>query len=163
MELELDNPLCLHFNPRLDLNGHELRASHGCAVTYNPCLPDGMGIELEAKWAVEHYSLDTSYGWVIYRNVEPERSVRTQNAPDFGKNFGQARDILLRCCLSADLFLHAVVAQRVVRRGCDAAMDALVGQRFQDFEAVTDVDCVKLYGYLPPIFCVPLKCYRVYL
>ena len=76
-------------------------------------------------------------------NVEPERSVRTQNAPDFGKNLGQARDILLWCCLSADLFLHAVVAQRVVRRGCDAAMDALVGQRFQDFEAVTDVDCVK--------------------
>ena len=79
-------------------------------------------------------------------NVEPERSVRTQNAPDFGKNFGQARDIFLRCCLSADLFLHTVVAQRVVRRGCDAAMDALVGQRFQDFEAVADVDCVKLYG-----------------
>ena len=96
-------------------------------------------------------------------NVEPERSVRTQNAPDFGKNFGQARDIFLRCCLSADLFLHAVVAQRVIWRGCDAAIDALVGQRFQDFEAVTDVDCVKLYGYLPPIFCVPLKCLWVYL
>ena len=79
-------------------------------------------------------------------NVEPECSVRTQNAPDFGKHFGQARDIFLRCCLSADLFLHAVVAQRVVRRGCDAAMDALVGQGFQDFETVTNVDCVKLYG-----------------
>ena len=96
-------------------------------------------------------------------NVEPERSVRTQNAPDFSKNFGQARDILLWCCLSADLFLHAVVAQRVVRRGCDAAMDTLVGQRLQDFEAVTDIDCVKLYGYLPPIFSIPLKCLRVYL
>ena len=76
MELELDNPLCLHFNPRLDLNGHELRASHGCAVTYNPCLPDGMGIELEAKWAVEHYSLDTSYGWVICRDAFPWVSKR---------------------------------------------------------------------------------------
>ena len=79
-------------------------------------------------------------------NVEPERSIGTQNAPDFGKHFGQARDIFLRCCLSANLFLHAVVAQRVVRRGCDAAMDALVGQDFQDFETVTNVNFVKLYG-----------------
>ncbi len=71
MELELDNPLCLHFNPRLKLNGRELRTSHGCAVTYNPCLPDRMGIELEAKWAVEHYGLDTSYGWVICRDAFP--------------------------------------------------------------------------------------------
>ncbi len=69
MELELDNPLCLHFNPRLELNGHELRTSHGCAVTYNPCLPDGMVIELEAKWAAEHYGLDISYGWVICRSA----------------------------------------------------------------------------------------------
>lgn len=76
MELELDNPLCLHFNPRLDLNDHELRASHGCAVTYNPCLPDGMGIDLEAKWAVEHYGLDTSYGWVVCRDAFPWVSKR---------------------------------------------------------------------------------------
>ena len=76
MELELDNPLCFHFNPRLDLNGHELRASHGCAVTYDPCLPDGMGIELEAKWAVEHYGLDTSYGWVVCRDAFPWVSKR---------------------------------------------------------------------------------------
>ena len=76
MELELDNPLCLHFNPRLDLNGKKLRTSHGCSVTYNPCLPDGMGIELEAKWAVEHYGLDTSYGWVICRDAFPWVSKR---------------------------------------------------------------------------------------
>ena len=85
-------------------------------------------------------------------NVEPERSIGTQNAPDFGKHFGQARDIFLWCCLSADLFLHAVVAQRVVRRGCDAAMDALARQRFQDFEAVTGMNDVKLNGNLPPNF-----------
>ncbi|MGN0266321.1 MAG: hypothetical protein ACI4D7_01455 [Lachnospiraceae bacterium] len=71
MELDLDNPLCFHFNPWLELNGRELRTSHGCAITYNPCLPDGMVIELEAKWAAEHYGLDTSYGWVIYRDAFP--------------------------------------------------------------------------------------------
>ena len=26
------------------------RTSHGCSVIYNPCLPDGMVLELEAKW-----------------------------------------------------------------------------------------------------------------
>ena len=76
MELELDNPLCLHFNPRLELNGNELRTSHGCAVTYNPCLPDGMSIESEAKWAAEHYGLDTSYGWVVCRDAFPWVSKR---------------------------------------------------------------------------------------
>ncbi|MGN0712145.1 MAG: hypothetical protein ACI4LJ_00080, partial [Anaerovoracaceae bacterium] len=77
MRVETDElPLCLHFNPRLELNGHELRTSHGCAVTYNPCLPDGTGIELEAKWVVEHYGLDTSYGWVICRDSFPWASKR---------------------------------------------------------------------------------------
>lgn len=76
MELELDNPLCLHFNPRPELNGRELRTSHGCAVTYNPCLPDEMGIGLEAKWAAEHYGQDTSYGWVICRDAFPWESKR---------------------------------------------------------------------------------------
>ena len=70
-QMEMDNPLCLHFSPRLELNGKKLRASQGCAVTYNPCLPDGMGIELVAKWAVEHYGLDISYGWAIFRNAFP--------------------------------------------------------------------------------------------
>lgn len=77
MRVETDElPLCHHFNPRLELNRHELRASHGCAVTYNPCLPDGTGIELEAKWVVEHYGLDTSYGWVIFRDAFPWVSKR---------------------------------------------------------------------------------------
>ena len=77
MRLETDeSPLCLHFNPRLELNGHALRTSHGCAVTYNPCLPDGTGIELEAKCVVEHYGLDTSYGWVICRDSFPWASKR---------------------------------------------------------------------------------------
>lgn len=71
MKMELENPLCLDFKPQLELNGHELRTSHGCSVSYNPCLPDGMVLELEAKWTVEHYGLDKSYGWVIYRNAFP--------------------------------------------------------------------------------------------
>ena len=71
MQMELDNPLCFHFEPQLLLNGKMLSASHGCSVCYNPCLPDRFGQELEAKWAVEHYGLDQDYGWVIYRNAFP--------------------------------------------------------------------------------------------
>ena len=42
------------------------------------------------------------------RDVQPERTVRTQNAPDFGKHFCQARDIFLRRCLSADLSFYLI-------------------------------------------------------
>ena len=71
MEMELDNPFCLHFNPRLELNGKILRAAHGCSVCFNPCVPEGFTNELEAKWAVNHYGLDESCGWVVCRNMFP--------------------------------------------------------------------------------------------
>lgn len=83
-------------------------------------------------------------------DVEPERPIRTQNAPDFCKNFRQMRDIFFRCTLSADLVIHSVITQRVVRRGCYAAVDALIRQRPQNFETVTGVDVIKLYSGLPP-------------
>ena len=85
------------------------------------------------------------------RDVQPERSIRTQNAPDFGKYFRQARDIFLRRCLSADLSLHAVIAERVIRRGCHTAMNAVIGQSFQDFKAIAGMNDVKLYGGVPPV------------
>ena len=75
----------------------------------------------------------------------PERSIRTQNAPDFGKHFRQARDIFLRRCLSADLSLHAVIAERVIQRGRHTAMNAIIGQSFQDFKAIAGMNDVKLY------------------
>ena len=76
MQIDLDNPLCLDFIPRLELNGKTMRISHGCSVVYNPCLPDGMINELEAKWALEHYDLDISYGWMIFRAAFPWASKR---------------------------------------------------------------------------------------
>ena len=84
------------------------------------------------------------------RDVQPERSIRTQNAPDFGKHFRQARDIFLRRCLSADLSIHAVITERVIRRGRHTAMNAVVGQSFQDFKAIAGMNDVKLYGGVPP-------------
>ena len=84
------------------------------------------------------------------RDVQPERSIRTQNAPDFGKHFRQARDIFLRRCLSADLSLHTVITERVIRRGCHTAMNAVIGQSFQDFKAIAGMNDVKLYSGVPP-------------
>ena len=71
MQMDLENPLCLDFEPRLELNKKSLQTSHGCSVCFNPCVPEGFTNELEAKWAVDHYGLDDSYGWVVCRWVFP--------------------------------------------------------------------------------------------
>lgn len=71
LEMEYENPLCLNFNPQLEINGRRMSLSHGCAVTYNPCLPDGVDCEGEAKWAIAHYGLDASCGYVICRDAFP--------------------------------------------------------------------------------------------
>ncbi|MFR4988085.1 hypothetical protein [Anaerotruncus colihominis] len=75
-QMEWDNPLCFNFKPCLKLNEKILKVTHGCAVSFNPCLPDGVINELEAKWAIDHYGLDSSYGWVICRNSFPWESKR---------------------------------------------------------------------------------------
>lgn len=71
MKMELDNPLCFHFKSELELNGRKIKTTHGCAVSYNPCLPEGMTYELEAQYAVNHYGLDKSLGWVVCRSAFP--------------------------------------------------------------------------------------------
>ena len=71
LQIELDNPLCFHFTPRILLNGKELLTSHGCSVCYNPCLPERCMQDLETKWAMDHYGLDYDCGWVICRNAFP--------------------------------------------------------------------------------------------
>ncbi|WP_337528115.1 hypothetical protein [Anaerotignum faecicola] len=69
--MDLDNPLCLHFNPRLELNGETMQTTHGSGVCFNPCVPEGLLHELEAERALEHYGLDLSYGWAVYRYAFP--------------------------------------------------------------------------------------------
>ena len=74
--MELENPLVLHFRPVLTVDRQTLQTNHGCAVCYNPCLPDGEINELEAKWAADHYGLDMAFGWVICRNAFPWKTKR---------------------------------------------------------------------------------------
>lgn len=76
MQMELDNPLSLDFEPSLVMNGKAMQTSHGSSLSYNPCLPEWITIELEAKAAIEHYGLDTSYGWTITRAAYPWKGKR---------------------------------------------------------------------------------------
>ena len=71
MRMEAENPLCLNFCPRLELNGKPLPVSHGCSVYFYPCVTEEEINSPQAKWAVDHYGLDTACGWVITRNVFP--------------------------------------------------------------------------------------------
>lgn len=67
MQMELENPLCIDFSAKIELNGKTMLPSHGCAVSISPCLPDGAVNEKVAQWAAIHYDLDDSYGWMICR------------------------------------------------------------------------------------------------
>ncbi|MGM9639146.1 MAG: hypothetical protein ACI3XT_06095 [Butyricicoccaceae bacterium] len=71
MQMESEDPLRLSFLPRLELNGHPQRMTHGWSVVYDPCLSEGEGCQPEARWAVDHYGLDVAAGWVIYRYAFP--------------------------------------------------------------------------------------------
>lgn len=71
MQIEWENPLFFHFRPCLELNGKTLPPAHGCSVSFIPCLPEGIIQDSKAKQAVDHYGLDRTYGWVIFRNVFP--------------------------------------------------------------------------------------------
>ena len=71
LQIDSENPLCFDFVPQIELNGKILQFSQGSAVSFNPCLPEEVADQSEAKSAIKYYGLDSSYGWVIYRNSFP--------------------------------------------------------------------------------------------
>lgn len=71
LELEADNPMSLDFRPKAIVNGKNLRCSHGYGTSYNPCVPQGFTNELEAKWILDHYELDSTCAWSIWRYSFP--------------------------------------------------------------------------------------------
>lgn len=71
MEIEADSPFETYFRSEIEVNGRKTPQYRGCAVTWNPCIPDGAVDRTEARAAVEHYGLDSSAGWVIRRNSYP--------------------------------------------------------------------------------------------
>lgn len=74
--MESENPLDLDFLPQLKLNGKTMQPSHSCSMTCEPCFTEGMIPESEERWALEHYELDSSYGWMIRRWAFPWASKR---------------------------------------------------------------------------------------
>ncbi len=71
LELEADNPMSLDFRPKAVVNGKELCCSHGYGTSYNPCVTQGLTNELEAKWVIDHYGIDSTCGWSIWRYSFP--------------------------------------------------------------------------------------------
>lgn len=69
LQIDSENPLCFDLAPQIELNGKILPFSQGSAISFNPCLPEETADE--AKSVIEHYGLDSSYGWMIYRNSFP--------------------------------------------------------------------------------------------
>lgn len=76
MRIEAENPLSLRFRARVKSDGKELKSHHGCGTYYNPCAVEFMPSELDAKWLVEYYGLDPSFGWVIWRDCFPWKGRR---------------------------------------------------------------------------------------
>jgi len=69
MQIDAENPLTIKMNPKVVLNGTELSWSHGSGLSWNPCFPEGNGLE---AWSVMlHYGLDPDQGYAIWRSAFP--------------------------------------------------------------------------------------------
>lgn len=71
VQMEWESPFYLDFTPVPELNEKNMQASQGYAVSFNPYLPEGEGNDADAKWVMEHYNLEASHGWMIYRYSFP--------------------------------------------------------------------------------------------
>lgn len=69
MCIDADNPLALDIRAQVMLGANVIPSSHGCSVSWNPCLPHGNSAE--AKRVLAHYELDPAYGWVLHRAAFP--------------------------------------------------------------------------------------------
>lgn len=69
MQIEAENPLSIHVNPKLMLNGTVHSFTHGCGVSWNPCFPESN--DPAAKSVIQHYGLDPTIGWGVWRAAFP--------------------------------------------------------------------------------------------
>ncbi len=71
-KLEAENPLNVHLQDHMTVNGVALHRRRGCSMCWIPkdCQPEGMNNRQEEKWAsiMEHYGLDPEKAWVIVRH-----------------------------------------------------------------------------------------------
>ncbi len=68
MAMQAENPFCFSYSPQLMVNGRTLQRSRGCGVGYAPAPLDGIvGTDLEARGVVDHYQLDKTKAWYLWR------------------------------------------------------------------------------------------------
>lgn len=68
--IDAENPMQIDFNAEAVLDGRSLCEEESCCETWYPeeCLQNDEENDIYAECAAEHYSLDKSYGWIIYRS-----------------------------------------------------------------------------------------------
>ncbi|SCL90478.1 hypothetical protein PP176A_1978 [Sporanaerobacter sp. PP17-6a] len=82
MQIDAENPLTVNINPKVVLNGTKLSSSHGCGICWNPCLPEGNGLE---EWSVMlHYGFDPDQGYAIWRCAFPWKTKRKPQIKTLG-------------------------------------------------------------------------------
>ena len=69
MQIEAENPLKTNIKPMIIINEDLLSFKQGCGLSWNPCIPEGNS--LEVKHIIQHYDLDPSCGWSIWRTAFP--------------------------------------------------------------------------------------------
>ncbi len=74
IQIEAEDPMKFNISPELTLNGKTIYSSHGCGLSWNPCLPEQNVIESEG--VLKQYGLDPAYGWVIWRSAFPWSTTR---------------------------------------------------------------------------------------
>lgn len=70
MAIQAENPFHFFYSLQLVVNGKTLERSGGCGVCYAP-FEGAVGTDLEAQWVVEHYQLDKTKGWYLWRWAFP--------------------------------------------------------------------------------------------
>ena len=63
---------------------------------------------------------------VSVRDIQPERTVRTQYPAQLAENLGQPVNVLLRRVLPPNLHIKPIISKRIVGRACDATVYAFL-------------------------------------
>lgn len=72
MQIDADNPLCVEFHAQICLDGRTVKSSGSCGLIWNPCLPEQDRPDVsQVQRVMEHYHLDSSYGWSVQRVLFP--------------------------------------------------------------------------------------------
>lgn len=86
---------------------------------------------------------------IAVRDIQPECPIRAQHTHYFTEYRRQPCYVFLRCVLTPDLRVHAVITQAIIRRRSHTAMDAVVRQGFQHRQAIAAKDGVNGQAHCP--------------